>query len=169
MERSHRTDNEEFWSRSTFGSFAEAAGALRSWEARHNTERSLWRFRAGPPPRSWQPFWASRPEAEASSMPSDRERLKGEGRSASRTRVEGGGRYLGTPRNERSSPSPSEINLQSNRSLFRGPLLDYREHLPEAHRFVRRQDDGQRRRVPHDVLGREGPSGRREARAKGVR
>ena len=39
VERSHRIDNEEFWSRSTFGSFAEAAGALRSWETRYNTER----------------------------------------------------------------------------------------------------------------------------------
>ena len=64
-------------------------------------------------------------------MLSERDRLKGEGRSASRTRVDGGGRHLGTPRNERSSPSPSEIGLQSNRSLFRGPLLDYREHLSE--------------------------------------
>ncbi len=39
VERSHRIDNEEFWSCSTFGSFAEAAGALRAWEARYNTER----------------------------------------------------------------------------------------------------------------------------------
>jgi transposase InsO family protein len=39
VERSHRIDNEEFWSRSSFGSFAEAEGALRSWETRYNTER----------------------------------------------------------------------------------------------------------------------------------
>jgi len=39
VEHSHRIDNEEFWSRSTFGSFAEAAGALRSWEAHYNIER----------------------------------------------------------------------------------------------------------------------------------
>ena len=39
VERSHRIDNEEFWSRSSFGSFAEAEGALRSWERRYNTER----------------------------------------------------------------------------------------------------------------------------------
>ncbi len=39
VERSHRIDNEEFWSRSTFGSFAQAEGALRSWETRYNTER----------------------------------------------------------------------------------------------------------------------------------
>ena len=39
VERSHRIDNEEFWGRSTFSSFTEAAGALRSWETRYNTER----------------------------------------------------------------------------------------------------------------------------------
>lgn len=39
VERSHRIDNEEFWSRSSFASFAEFVGALRSWEARYNTER----------------------------------------------------------------------------------------------------------------------------------
>jgi len=39
VERSHRIDNEEFWSHSTFGSFAEAASALRAWETHYNTER----------------------------------------------------------------------------------------------------------------------------------
>ena len=39
VERSHRIDNEEFWSCATFGSFAEAAEALRVWETRYNVER----------------------------------------------------------------------------------------------------------------------------------
>lgn len=39
VERSHRVDEEEFWSRSTFDSFAPAAEALLAWERRYNHER----------------------------------------------------------------------------------------------------------------------------------
>lgn len=39
IERSHRVDEEEFWSRSTFESFAPAAEALLAWERRYNHER----------------------------------------------------------------------------------------------------------------------------------
>jgi transposase InsO family protein len=39
VERSHRVDDEEFWSRSTFTGFAPAADALLTWERRYNHER----------------------------------------------------------------------------------------------------------------------------------
>jgi transposase InsO family protein len=39
VERSHRVDEEEFWSRSTFAGFASAAKALLAWERRYNYER----------------------------------------------------------------------------------------------------------------------------------
>lgn len=39
VERSHRVDEEEFWSRSTFESFAPAAEAVLAWERRYNHER----------------------------------------------------------------------------------------------------------------------------------
>lgn len=39
VERSHRIDEEEFWSRSTFDGFTSAAQALRAWEHRYNHER----------------------------------------------------------------------------------------------------------------------------------
>ncbi|WHZ15265.1 MAG: hypothetical protein OJF52_002106 [Nitrospira sp.] len=39
MERSHRIDEEEFWSRSTFDGFPSAAQALRAWEHRYNHDR----------------------------------------------------------------------------------------------------------------------------------
>jgi transposase InsO family protein len=39
VERSHRIDNEEFWSHHTFGSFAAAAAALPGWEQHYNCER----------------------------------------------------------------------------------------------------------------------------------
>ena len=39
VERSHRIDNEEFWSGQTFATFTDAAIALRSWEYRYNWER----------------------------------------------------------------------------------------------------------------------------------
>jgi transposase InsO family protein len=39
VERSHRVDEEEFWSRSTFDGFAPAAEALLAWERRYNHER----------------------------------------------------------------------------------------------------------------------------------
>jgi transposase InsO family protein len=39
VERSHRIDNEEFWSRQTFETFAAATTALQTWERRYNVER----------------------------------------------------------------------------------------------------------------------------------
>lgn len=39
VERSHRVDEEEFWSRSTFESVTSAAEALQAWERRYNHER----------------------------------------------------------------------------------------------------------------------------------
>jgi len=39
VERSHRVDEEEFWSRSTLESFTPAAEALLAWERRYNHER----------------------------------------------------------------------------------------------------------------------------------
>jgi transposase InsO family protein len=39
VERSHRVDEEEFWSRITFESFAPAAEALLAWERRYNHDR----------------------------------------------------------------------------------------------------------------------------------
>ena len=39
VERSHRIDHEEFWSRQPFADFEAAAAALRHWETRYNYER----------------------------------------------------------------------------------------------------------------------------------
>jgi transposase InsO family protein len=39
VERSHRSDNEEFWSRVSFGSVDEVEVALYAWEQRYNRER----------------------------------------------------------------------------------------------------------------------------------
>lgn len=39
VERSHRIDEKEFWSRSTFDEFASAAQALTAWEHRYNYDR----------------------------------------------------------------------------------------------------------------------------------
>ena len=39
VERSHRIDEEEFWSRATFDAFTSAAQALRAWEHRYNYDR----------------------------------------------------------------------------------------------------------------------------------
>jgi transposase InsO family protein len=39
VERSHRIDNEEFWSRHTFDSFTAAATALPGWERVYNVDR----------------------------------------------------------------------------------------------------------------------------------
>jgi transposase InsO family protein len=39
VERSHRIDHEEFWSRHLFGDFLAAAAALRGWEHAYNHER----------------------------------------------------------------------------------------------------------------------------------
>ena len=39
VERSHRIDHEEFWSRQNFPDFDAAAAGLRSWEATYNYER----------------------------------------------------------------------------------------------------------------------------------
>jgi transposase InsO family protein len=39
VERRHRVDEEEFWSRTTFESFATAAEALLAWEQRYHHER----------------------------------------------------------------------------------------------------------------------------------
>jgi transposase InsO family protein len=39
VERSHRIDDEEFWSRHDFGDFTHAADALRRWEYAYNHER----------------------------------------------------------------------------------------------------------------------------------
>jgi transposase InsO family protein len=39
VERSHRIDNEEFWGRRTFDTFAAAITALESWERTYNVER----------------------------------------------------------------------------------------------------------------------------------
>ena len=39
VERSHRIDQEEFWSRHRFQDFDAAAAALRDWETRYNYER----------------------------------------------------------------------------------------------------------------------------------
>src|SRR6185503_8162053 len=39
VERSHRIDHEEFWSRQRFDDFAAATVGLRAWESRYNHER----------------------------------------------------------------------------------------------------------------------------------
>ena len=39
VERSHRVDEEEFWSRAKFDNFAGAAEAVLAWEGRYNQER----------------------------------------------------------------------------------------------------------------------------------
>ena len=39
VERSHRIDHEEFWSRHQFRAFTEAEGALRDWERTYNLDR----------------------------------------------------------------------------------------------------------------------------------
>jgi transposase InsO family protein len=39
VERSHRIDSEEFWSRETFSTFEDAARAVRRWEHDYNWQR----------------------------------------------------------------------------------------------------------------------------------
>jgi len=39
VERSHRMDHEEFWSRQRLTSYGEAESALRDWERHYNVER----------------------------------------------------------------------------------------------------------------------------------
>jgi transposase InsO family protein len=39
VERSHRIDHDEFWSRNHFASFDEAEQALDGWAHHYNTER----------------------------------------------------------------------------------------------------------------------------------
>jgi len=39
VERSHRIDEEEFWSRATFDGFTSASQALRAWEHQYNHDR----------------------------------------------------------------------------------------------------------------------------------
>ncbi|MCS6289393.1 MAG: transposase [Nitrospira sp.] len=39
VERSHRIDEEEFWSRTTFDGFASATQARRTWEHQYNHNR----------------------------------------------------------------------------------------------------------------------------------
>jgi transposase InsO family protein len=39
VERSHRIDHEEFWSRQRLTSYGEAETALRAWEQHYNVER----------------------------------------------------------------------------------------------------------------------------------
>ncbi|MDL1888967.1 transposase [Nitrospirales bacterium NOB] len=39
VERSHRVDEEEFWSRATFDGLTSAAQALRAWEHQYNHDR----------------------------------------------------------------------------------------------------------------------------------
>jgi transposase InsO family protein len=39
VERSHRIDHEEFWSRHAFSDFDTASTALRAWERTYNHER----------------------------------------------------------------------------------------------------------------------------------
>jgi hypothetical protein len=39
VERGHRIDNEEFWSRQTFETFMAATTALQAWERTYNVER----------------------------------------------------------------------------------------------------------------------------------
>ena len=39
VERSHRIDSEEFWSRYTFPAFGTAASTLRAWERTYNYDR----------------------------------------------------------------------------------------------------------------------------------
>jgi len=39
VERSHRIDAEEFWSRQRLATYAEAEAALRRWEHHYNVER----------------------------------------------------------------------------------------------------------------------------------
>jgi transposase InsO family protein len=39
VERSHRIDAEEFWSRQRMASYGEAEAALRAWERHYNVER----------------------------------------------------------------------------------------------------------------------------------
>jgi transposase InsO family protein len=49
VERSHRIDDEEFWQRHSFTSFAEAAVALEEWERRYNEERFSMELRGHTP------------------------------------------------------------------------------------------------------------------------
>ncbi|NOS76507.1 MAG: transposase [Nitrospira sp.] len=50
VESSHRVDEEEFWSRITFESFAAAAETLLAWERRYNHERFSMALNGRTPP-----------------------------------------------------------------------------------------------------------------------
>jgi transposase InsO family protein len=39
VERSHRTDSEEFWGKRTFSNFSAAVSGLADWERLYNEER----------------------------------------------------------------------------------------------------------------------------------
>jgi transposase InsO family protein len=84
VERSHRVDEEEFWSRHTFDVFSTAATALLAWEHRYNRERfsmalqgltpaeKLATFRlsdVAPPPIPIAPHIESRPTSTMDSPP----------------------------------------------------------------------------------------------------
>jgi transposase InsO family protein len=57
VERSHRVDDEEFWSRSTFTGFALAADALLTWERRYNHERFSMALTASLRPKNLPRSW----------------------------------------------------------------------------------------------------------------
>lgn len=61
VERSHRVDEEEFWSRSTFDGFVSAAEALLAWERRYNHERFSMALRGLTPAEKLATFASASP------------------------------------------------------------------------------------------------------------
>jgi transposase InsO family protein len=76
VERSHRIDHEEFWSRHSFTSYDEAADALRGWERFYNVERFSLALRGRTPAEALahrlgqEPFLSLQGEGRASTAPS---------------------------------------------------------------------------------------------------
>ena len=69
VERSHRVDNEEFWSRSTFAGFAPAAEAVLAWEHRYNHERFSMALNGLTPAEKLATFMAPSPLPSGTVLP----------------------------------------------------------------------------------------------------
>jgi transposase InsO family protein len=72
VERSHRVDDEEFWSRSAFAGFAPAAEALLIWEHRYNHERFSMALNGLTPAEKLATFTAASSPLPSVTVPPDR-------------------------------------------------------------------------------------------------
>jgi transposase InsO family protein len=90
VERSHRVDSEEFWSKHAFAAFTEARPALSSWEAVYNHDRFSMALHGLTPSEKLRPFLGGRLTSGDASNPAIEGQVKTghRGPVASRDRVE---------------------------------------------------------------------------------